>query len=304
MEPQVTSELSIANAQPNAQGNPTAAEHPVVVALAGGEHDADALALARVMQTAVGRDLLLAHVIPPPPLGRGVTGYAIAARREGRELLSRAVEQSAPGSQARLLETWPAAFALSQLAEDHSASMLVLGSTHQGLAGSVVPGGTASHVVRRARYPIAVAPTGYARTSSTPISAIGVAYDGTTASDQALAAAIPAASKLGVPLRLYHAIYKLSDDRSWDRYRKTMHQAAQRVLDRGLRQVPDHIVRTSLVLEGDPAGVIADTASDEHVGLLYVGSRGYGPLREAVAAGVSGWVLHVARCPVVIVARR
>lgn len=304
MEPQVTSEPSDAIAQPSAQSNPTAAEHPVVVALDGGEHDADTLALARVMQTAVGRGLLLAHVIPPPPLGRGMTGYGLAARREGRQLLSRAVEQSAPGSQARLLETWPAAFALSQLAEDHSASMLVLGSTHRGLGGSIVPGGTASHLVRRAPCPIAVAPAGYARTSSTPISAIGVAYDGTSVSDQALAAAVLAASRLGVPLRLYHVIYKLSDDRSWDRYRKSMRQAAQRVLDRGLRQVPDHIVTTSLVLEGDPAGVIADTASDQHIGLLYVGSRGYGPLREALAAGVSGWVLHVARCPVVIIPRR
>jgi hypothetical protein len=35
--------------------------------------------------------------------------------------------------------------------------------------------------------------------------------------------------------------------------------------------------------------------------MLFVGSRGYGPLREALFGGVAGALLIAARCPLVIV---
>ena len=116
-----------------------------------------------------------------------------------------------------------------------------------------------------------------------------------------MVAAIGAASKLGVPVRLYHAMHRISDDPSWDLCRKSMHRAAERILERGLRRVPSELVATSRVLKGDVAEVIADASAADDIGLLYVGSRGYGPLREAMVGGVVGGLLHGARCPLVIV---
>ena len=55
------------------------------------------------------------------------------------------------------------------------------------------------------------------------------------------------------------------------------------------------------MLTGNAAAVIAEAADDDDVSLLYVGSRGYGPLREAVFHGVAGSLLRAARCPLVIV---
>ena len=94
------------------------AERTLIVGLDGRQHDADALALARTLQMSSAGRLVFAHVIPPPPLGRGMVDYARQARSEGRELLVCAAERSDVPSETQLLETWPAAFALSQLAED------------------------------------------------------------------------------------------------------------------------------------------------------------------------------------------
>lgn len=287
-----------------AERRPQVVERPLIVALNGRMHDSDALALGRTLQTALGGWLLIAHVIPPAPLGRGMTEYALLARQEGRELLARAAEASGVAAQTRLLETWPAAWALAELAEDHDAGMLVLGSSHRGSVGSVVPGRTASHLVARTPCPIAVAPAGYASAAATSISTIGVAYDGTSTADLALAAAVGGASKLAVPLRLYHAIHRIPDDPSWDLFRRNMHRIAQQILARGLQQVPGDIAATSVLLEGDVSEVIAEAAMSEDVGLLYVGSRGYGPLREALVAGTVGGLLHTARVALVIVPAR
>jgi nucleotide-binding universal stress UspA family protein len=283
---------------------PQVAERPLIVALDGRDHDSDALALARTLQATLGGWLLIAHVIPPAPLGRGMVEYEFLARQEGRELLARAAEASGSAAETRLLETWPAASALAQLADDHGASMLVLGASHRGAVGSVVPGRTASHLVARTPCPIAVAPAGYANAGTTSISTIGVAYDGTSEADLALAAAIGAASKLAVPVRLYHAMHAISDDPSWDLFRRNMQRIAQRILDRGLQHVPSDLRATSLVLEGDAAEVVAAAAASDDIGLLYVGSRGYGSLRELVVGGVVGGLLHAARCPLVIVPAR
>jgi nucleotide-binding universal stress UspA family protein len=57
------------------------------------------------------------------------------------------------------------------------------------------------------------------------------------------------------------------------------------------------------VLEGDVAEAIAETAHEDDVGLLFAGSRGYGPLREALLGGVGGALLQTARCPLVIIPR-
>jgi len=273
----------------------------VIVGLEGRERDPDALALARTLHKALGGRLVLAHVIPPPPLGRGMTEYAWQARRDGRDLLARAAEESGVPSQTRLLETWPAAFALAQLAEDHRASMLVLGSSHRGTVGRIVPGGVASHLLSRAPCAIAVAPVSYARLSPRSGAVIGVAYDRTSEADLALAAAASAASKLGVPLRLYHAMPEISNAPAWDEIRGHIKDSAQRILGTGLAQLSPELDATSQVVEGDVADVIAEAASADDVALLYVGSRGYGPLREALFGGVAGALLRTARCPLVIV---
>lgn len=300
---QVTARASIA-AEPGLGAHPVhpeVAAGPLVVGLDGREHDADVLALARTLQARFGAEVLIAHVIPPPPVAHSSVDYPLVARRSGRELLARAA--AAPGlhGETRLLETWPASLALAQLAESQHASAIVVASSHRGMIGRVMPGRTATRLTARTPCPVAVAPRGYARAAAAAIPGVGVAYDGSQAADVALAAAIAAAGKLAVPLRLYYVIHAVSKDPSWDLFRKNIRRVAQEVLDRGLQQVPPDVVASATLLEGDVADVLGEASAHEPIGLLYAGSRGYGPLREALVSGVLGRLLSRARCPLVIV---
>lgn len=284
-----------------AQPEVRTAEGPLVVALDGREHDADALALAHALQGVFGGELLIAHVIPPPPLADRVTDYALVARRSGHELLARAAARPGPAVQTRLLESWPAATALAQLADDERAWMIVLGSSHRGAVGSIMPGRTASRLVAGTRRQVAIAPKGFARTPAAVTGPIGLAYDASREADVALDAAIGAARRLDVPLRLYHAVRAVSEDPSWDLFRAKVRRVAEETLGRGRSQVPPGVPVSTVVLDGDAAAAISQASSRDCVGLLYVGSRGYGPLREAIAHGFGGGVQATARCPLVIV---
>ncbi len=273
----------------------------MIIGLDGREHDADALALARTLWTALGGRQLVAHVVPPPPLGRGMTEYAIEARRDGRELLARAADKCGDSAQTRLLETWPVDLALNQLADDYEAPMIVLASSHRGAVGRIVPGGVASRLLAHATCPIAVAPVGYA-SNARPIVRLGVAYDGTRESDLALELAADSATRLGVPLRLYHAMHPVSRDPASDALRENMRQIAQGIVDAGVNRLPAEVEATSSVVEGD-AAVVAEAAREDSIDLLYIGSRGYGPLREATFGGFVGALLPAAGCSLVIVPR-
>ena len=273
----------------------------VIVGLDGREHDADTLALAQSLQASFGGRLLLAHVVPPAPPGKGMIECELLERQQGRELLARASASLGEGADTQLVEPCAAARGLSWLAAKRGASILVLGSSHRGTVGRIVPGGVASHLLACAPCAIAVAPVGYAKQPQAPISRIGVAYDGTGESGLALAAAAGAASRLSVPLRLYHAMHEISKDPAWDKFRDYMQDYARGILDGGLKQLPPGLEATGTVLEGDVAATVVEAAAGDDVGILFVGSRGYGPLREALFGGVAGALLNNARCPLVIV---
>jgi nucleotide-binding universal stress UspA family protein len=148
-----------------------------------------------------------------------------------------------------------------------------------------------------------VAPVAYARDAPDAITRVGVAYDATSESDVALAAAAGAAKRLGAVLQLYHAMHAVSEDPVWDKFRAHMREYAQGILDAGLKRLSPELEAAASVLEGDAAEVVAEAAQRDNVGLLYAGSRGYGPVREALLAGFTGSLLRSARCPLVLVPR-
>src|SRR5690349_2813018 len=97
-------------------------DRPVIVGLDGREHDADAIALAQLLQASFGGRLLLTHVVPPAPPGKG----KIECERL-EQLLARASASLGDGTDTQLVEPCPAAQGLSSLAAERGASMLVLG---------------------------------------------------------------------------------------------------------------------------------------------------------------------------------
>jgi nucleotide-binding universal stress UspA family protein len=198
----------------------------------------------------------------------------------------------------------PAADGLCELARENRAEILVLGSSHRGPVGRIVPGAVTSQVLARAPCAIAVAPAGYADRHPGSIAAVGIAYDTTEASDAALEQASAAAARLGVPLILYHAMAPVPEDPAWDEFRGHMKIFAREIVETGIGLLPTGVKGIPRVLEGSPAEVVAEAADGDQLGLLFVGSRGYGPLREALVGGVAGRLLQTSRVPLVIVPYR
>ncbi|GGU50474.1 universal stress protein [Lentzea flava] len=79
---------------------------------------------------------------------------------------------------------------------------------------------------------------------------------------------------------------------------EAMRSAQQSVLDRAVEGLEGVEIRRVLV-EGDPRTILTDASKDAE--LLVVGSRGHGPLAEAILGSVSSYCVHHASCPVVVI---
>ena len=194
-----------------------------------------------------------------------------------------------------------AAHGLNALAEDENADLIVLGSTHRGVAGRVFPGTVADRLLSGAPCAVAVAPRDLAASDHVNLGRIGIAYDGRTESKVALGDATRLAQELGAELRVISVVpaYIASDDWLGPVGRVRDHFRAQ--LETGVAEIPAGVKVDAVLEEGEEPSALARQGAD--VDLLVMGSRGYGPLRRVLLGGVSSAVMRAAPCPVMVVPR-
>lgn len=270
----------------------------VVVALDGRAHDADAIALVRTLRNAFDGEIVLVHVVPELPLGRGMGEFHSVELREGQELLARAAANIAEPVEVELINPWPASLALERVAVRRHATLIVLGSSHRNQLSRIVPGAVALRLLKSAPCPVAVAPVGYAEDPVGSITDVGVGYDASSGSDRALQAAASASARMKVPLHVYHAVpYDELDEPA----RAQMMNVSKVILDRAREQLPPWMNARARELVGDPAAAIVSAVNDDNIGVLFAGSRGYGPLREGLFGGVCRALLRSAPCPIVLI---
>jgi len=283
----------------------------IVVGYDGSEHARDAIALARALAEATGAGLLVACVYPQSPLhrlGSAVDPAHEQALREWAESVLGAAELGA-GVETRVVPGGSPANALNDLAEAERADLIVLGSTHRGAAGRVLPGSVAERLLHGAPCGVAVAPRGFAERAATDIRVIGIAYDGWPESDAALQAASSLAETLGASLRVLTVIEPLSmgspalaTGHAYADIIGLTRETMQGKLNDALGKLPAATRAEGKLLDGPAAPTIIG-AVEEGIDLLVLGSRGYGPLRRVLLGGVSAEVMRTAPCPVLVVPR-
>ena len=178
--------------------------------------------------------------------------------------------------------------ALVAYAEDVSASVLVVGSTGNGPAGRLAPGGTVQRLLPMAPCPVAIAPQGYRRTAPDRITVVAVAYDATPEADRAAAVAAHLAGRGGAVLR-FVAVAETPEQRP----------AAHAAVQRGLAYAPVEIDALADVVDGSVGRALAELP--DRTDLLVVGSRGYRFMRRLLLGGVLGVLVRTAYYPVVVV---
>jgi nucleotide-binding universal stress UspA family protein len=214
--------------------------------------------------------------------------------------------------ECRTFRDTSAARALNHAAEDVEAGLLVVGSSKRSAAGRVLAGeSTAERLLHGAPCPVAVVPRSWTR-DGRPVT-IGVAYVDTEEGRDALRGAHALARHVGAKLRVLTVVSPNLAMR--------LHTEAP-AAGRSGRNVEDvvgeHRVRAETELRsvvaaldgvpvdtdafvGDPADVLISVS--EHLDLLVLGSRAYGPLRAVLLGSVSRRVLRAAYCPVIVLPR-
>ena len=280
----------------------------IVVGYDGPGRGGEAIALAEILRDPRHGSLLLTSAYLPTPVP--AAPYVIAGpdlRDPTDAMLSEARAQLEGRVPVRTISVPAApARALTETAEREHADLVVVGSSHRGAVGRVVPGTTAERLLHGAPCAVAVAPRGY---EGGDIRHIGVAYEGSPEAEAALRAAEALALELGAALTVYcvvepppatDSMIAAGSGAEWPSV--TAKQHGRQLLYYVADHAPTGLRPETLLLHGHAAEQIARRTAGV-VDLLFAGSRGYGPLRRALLGSVSGALVRDAGCPVVITPR-
>ncbi|HET9185981.1 MAG TPA: universal stress protein [Solirubrobacterales bacterium] len=205
---------------------------------------------------------------------------------------------------------------LAQLAQAQKADLVVVGASHRGGAGRVVPGATVGHLLGEAPCAVAVAPAGFGRHENgdsgwRPLSGdledaglrvVGVGYDGTDPSGEALKTAVDLAVPNGAALRVYTVARKYAQAPGGDGREPevpTEAEVLRGMLHEVVATLPPEVRALPVFLRGFAADELVE-ASEAGVDLLVLGSRGGGPIRRLLHHSVTSAVIQRVKCPVLI----
>jgi nucleotide-binding universal stress UspA family protein len=282
---------------------------PIVVGIERSDRSRDALALARTLARAVGTRLILVAVYPAE--GRSAVlsrhAYAAALAEEAQSTLEWAARTVA-GVKATLrsVPCTSVTRGLQQVAEEEGALAIVVGPSHRGMVGHVVPGSVGERLLHGSPCPVAVAPRGYWSEAFRGIRRVGLGFVATPEADEALCAAVGIALRTGATIRALSVVELpagVTMGFGWDyaRLEQVARDDLSHSLDRTLGDVTSPVDITGDVVDGYADDELARLSED--VDLLVCGSRGRGPVGRVVLGSVAAGVLRKARCPVLVIPR-
>jgi nucleotide-binding universal stress UspA family protein len=282
---------------PNDERREGTMHRTIVIGFDGSEESRDALELGGRLARAGGARAIAVTCFAHSRTGIGEEGFESRLAEESRPLLAEArraldgVELSTVALGAESPHR-----ALHDIAEAERAEAIVIGSTHRGTVGRIMPGSVGERLLAGAPCSVVVAPRGFARGEHFGFGVIGVAYDGSEEAGIALEQAGRLAAGLDARLRLITAVEPGSSAGG-----ERAHADDRRRLERAAGSTAEGVEVETAVVEGGAAAALADQGVE--LDLLVIGSRGRGPLRRTLLGGVSAEVMRTAPCPVWVTPR-
>lgn len=184
-----------------------------------------------------------------------------------------------------------AARGLHGLAEELSATVIVVGSSADTAMGRMGPGSTGERLLHGSPCPVAIAPRGYRfHQEDSTLRTVAVAYVDSAEGGEALRFAGSMAQRTGAALHLLTVTDRPESGLS------------ERLATEAAEVAPG--VATSVeVLAGRDVSAALAKRSESGIDLLVCGSRGYGPVRSVLLGGVSRRLVRTAACSVLVVPR-
>jgi len=285
----------------------------ILIGVDGSDRSEDAVAFGRALALAAGAPVILATVHQTEPRQPRLDAYLAPAglREEAETMLARYALMllDVDDVERRLLADHSPAHALQEAAEQAGAGIIVVGSSHIGRLGRVLPGSTAERLLHGAPCPVAVVPVGFGAHGLPEHPVIACGYQATDDGAAALGAAEELALALGGSLQVMHVVEPpsyLYDTGEMPLNMPELDAKTRADADRILSERVGHLSARLHHVEGTlHVGRPADRlgALSEAVDLMVVGSRGYGPLKAVLLGGVSGQLIRSAACPVIVIPR-
>ena len=162
---------------------------PILVGYDGSDESRDALALAKGLARISRSPLMLAWIEPVGPLDVPYETIFEPIQLRAEEALrevARGLHEQEFEVSTRVGLLGSAAHGIHELAEEESAALVVVGSSHRGRVGRVLAGTVGTRLLHGSPCPVAVAPRGLADAGEWRPAVIGVAYDGSPEAHAAL----------------------------------------------------------------------------------------------------------------------
>lgn len=290
----------------------------MIVGYAPEERGKAALHLAAMLARSAEEDLVVASVVPAP----WIPGMA-KVDAEYREYLDQAADDALdrareilPGDVAVSYVTHSSRSApvgLLELAEEHAANLIVLGSSSHGSYGHVALGSVTDRLVHSSPVSLALAPRGFRCGASQTVTRATAAYGGSEAADDLVVAAATVAARTGATLRIASfAVWarpayttRLGTDPEDDvlaEWNATMEQSATKAVAAAEGLDPAPPVETVVGHGASWAEAIEDITWQEG-DVLVVGSSELGPVAQVFLGSRATKILRHSPVPVLVIPR-
>ncbi len=278
----------------------------IIVGVDGRQGGRDALTLAEQLRS-TGGDLFAVQAYPYEFfVSRGANAdFDSVIRDDVRTELQADLDRMGVSAQTVVVPDGSPARALHRAAEQHDATLIVVGSAHHGPLGRVLAGDVASGALHGSPCPVVVAPAGYADRTDDP-GPVGVAFDGSPESRAAVGLARALAHAAKVPLRVFSVLEPSVPTGSYPSSLHDWSDGAEAVRRATTAEVAALVAElgpgtSGDVLEGDPVRELIFAGKE--LGLLVCGSRSYGPLRRLMLGSTSSRLVREAPFPVMVLPR-
>src|SRR5215207_613417 len=183
----------------------------IVVGYDGSEQSHDALALGVLLAEWIDANVILAttfpHMLPRVDDEGSATTFARESDPIAADAFSRLPELARGISiERRAIGGVSAAKGLRDIASGEGADLVVVGSTHRGAVGRVLPGSVGELLLHDAPCPVAIAPRGYEDREPQPPRIVGVAFDATEEARRAVRFAAELARAASAALRVFGVV--------------------------------------------------------------------------------------------------
>jgi nucleotide-binding universal stress UspA family protein len=287
----------------------------LIVAYAPDERGKTALHLASMLARSIGDELVICSVIPAPWVP-GMARIDAEYRKELDEIADQALElarKSLPGDVSARFERHSARSApagLLEIAKQHDAYMIVVGTSSAGLFGHISLGSVTSRLLHSSPVAVALAPRGFRSQPGAKVKRVTAAYDGSASG--LLIAAARVAARVGASLRIASfAVWsrpayttRLGTDsedlvlQEWiTDLEKSAHAALEQVEE--LAKVPRQV--ETVVGHGESWEEAIDDVGWDDDDVLVVGSSAVGPIAQVFLGSRGAKILRSSPVPVVVV---